>query len=70
MTNFLFPSIPEAVCFGDTFVNPHPLDTRERDEAFQGVSDPDFKLHKGLQCKSQRVCAEDKKRLEISGMRA
>lgn len=22
--------IPEAVCFGSTFMNPHPLDTRER----------------------------------------
>lgn len=48
--------IPEAVCFGSTFMNPHPLDTRENYEAFQDVFDPDFRLHKGLQSESQCEC--------------
>ncbi len=30
--------ILEAVCFGSTFMNPHPLDTRGKDEAFQDVT--------------------------------
>lgn len=56
--------IPEAVCFGSTFMNPHPLDTREKVEAFQDVFDPDFRFHKGLQSESQRECVKDKTALE------
>lgn len=56
--------IPEAVYFGSIFMNPHPLDTREKDEAFQDVFDPDFKLHKEPQSESQHECVKDKTALE------
>lgn len=52
--------IPGAVYFGSTFMNPHPLDTREKDEALQDVFDPDFKLNKGPQSESQHECVKDK----------
>lgn len=59
--------IPEAVYFGSTLMNPHLLDTQEKDEAFQDVFDPDFGLHKGLQSESQHECIKDKTALENTG---